>query len=86
MKIATAFIWRESIYKNGFTCNECGTPVADAQTGEPKDELFFAPNEKLLICPNCGNVVAKIKETLIPDYMEEGLQGSWEEFKRGQAN
>lgn len=86
MKIVTAYIWRESVYKNGFVCNECGKPVADAETGEPKGETLFDPNEKLLICPNCGNVVAKIKDELMPDYMEAGLHGNWEDFKKGQMN
>lgn len=27
----TAIIWRESVYKNNFKCNRCGTKLADEQ-------------------------------------------------------
>ena len=81
-----AFIWRESVYKNTFKCNECGEPLADANDGYPLGTTLFDTRENLLICPNCGNVVARVTTIDETEDAPVGLAGSWEDYKKGQMN
>jgi predicted RNA-binding Zn-ribbon protein involved in translation (DUF1610 family) len=84
-----AFIWRESVYKNVFKCNECGEPLADANDGYPLGTTLFDTRENLLICPNCGNVVAKVITIDEPEDAPVGLVALWgnlEDYKKGQMN
>lgn len=74
----TAFIWRESIYKNNFKCSKCGTTLADMD-GTPKGNVLYDPSEDILVCPKCGQVVAKIKEIEVAVEMQ-GKQGDWSDF------
>lgn len=42
------FVWRESVYNNGYKCQECGAKLADLETGEPTENLGLdAGKEKL---------------------------------------
>lgn len=81
-----AFIWRESVYKNEFRCNECDEPLADAEDGYPLGTTLYDMREDLLICPNCGNVVAKVKIIDEPEDAPVGFRGNWEDYERGQMN
>ena len=77
----TALIWRKSIYdeeENGiFRCNLCKCKLADMNTGEINGDVP-AGTKDFLFCPDCGNLVAKIKE--IEDDNIEGKSGH---VKRG---
>lgn len=73
----TAFIWRECVYKNNFMC-KCGTPLADFG-GNPQEDILFMPKENLLLCPHCGQIVAKVKEIEVEVVMS-GKQGDWKDF------
>ena len=74
----TAFIWRKSIYdeeKDGiFRCNICKAKLADANTGEVNGDVP-ADTQDYLFCPDCGNLVAKIKE--IDDNQDGYKRGFW---------
>ena len=80
----TAFIWRESVYKNHFKCNLCGTPVAD-EDGTVLDRTLYHRLEEILLCPKCHNVVCKIKEIDVPENMK-GLQGNYSDYIGGGKN
>ena len=81
-----AYIWRESVYKNEFKCNDCEEPLADPKDGYPLGTTLYDTEEDLLICPNCGNVVARVEMIDMSDDEPTGLSGSWEEYKKGQMN
>lgn len=80
----TAFIWRESVYKNDFCCSHCGTAVG-MSNGEPLGSTLFSESQGLLFCPDCKTVVAKITEIDAPEDMT-GKQGNWEDFERQMVN
>lgn len=63
-----AYIWRESVYKNGFKCNRCGTRLFD--NGEPTDALALVKGTERCVCTNCGEYVARYKEGVLPDFYE----------------
>ena len=75
--MANVFIWRESVYKNYFMCNECGHRVAD-KYGEPKDNTLVDIKTGIIYCGNCKNPVAHFHEceTDLPS----GLYGDINEF------
>ena len=52
-----AIIWRESVYKNDFTCG-CGKVLFE--NGNVVNDVLYDPQSDLLVCPNCLKVVAKI--------------------------
>lgn len=70
----TAYVWRESIYKNNFRC-KCGTILAKPD-GEPLGDTLYETQQKLIICPTCGNVAAVVKEIEVAIPMT-GKQGYW---------
>lgn len=78
-----AIIWRESVYKNGFKCNECGAQIADSETGEPLDNTPFSPLGNFLFCPSCLNPVAQLEVVDVSEDVQ-GLQGDYEDFRRKQ--
>ena len=80
----TAFIWRESVYKNDFKCNECGTVLATT-SGEPLGTTLYDNRNGNLICPDCGNCVAMTKEIDAPEVVS-GKQGYWRDFEKGNRS
>ena len=74
---APVIVWRESVYKNDFKCS-CGFPLMTAE-GKIDRDVLYNPHDKLLICPRCQKVVAKLKGEM--EVAEEGTQmkGKWEE-------
>lgn len=50
------FVWRESVYKNGFKC-KCGNLLADPQTGEPKGYVRADVEGQTIYCNKCGQPV-----------------------------
>ena len=64
----TAIFWRESVYKNKFKCNKCGTKLAD-NDGKCLDGAkvligtFENSKSAIVICANCKNTVAHIQAT-----------------------
>ena len=68
-----AIIWRESIYKNHFKCNKCGTKLWNEDTNTATDDLGTA-GTKWMFCMNCRNNVA-----FIADYDGDRTGGRWED-------
>ena len=79
--LKTAFIWRESVYKNQFKCNICGNQLADPVTGEPKPLTLVSMRWGIIQCPRCRNVAAKIQMMEVPEGMS-GLQGYLGDYER----
>lgn len=79
-----AYIWRESVYKNGFNCN-CGKSLAD-ESGYPHGDTLYDTKNDLIVCPACGLVVAKVKIIDAPADLPSGLQGDWSEYERSQLS
>ena len=80
MEERMCFIWRESVYKNKFKCNICGTLIAD-ENGEPRPNALVSPKFGMIQCPLCRNVVAHIKMMEVPEGMS-GLQGYLGDYER----
>ena len=77
----TAFIWRKSMYDNGFKCNKCGRKCVGDDLQPTDDMLCMGP---VLICPDCKNEVAFITEIDAPESME-GMQGYFGDFLDGKV-
>lgn len=85
-----AIIWRESIYKNNFKCNKCGTKLFNARTGQPTDNLCVDAEASetgtiMAFCGKCLNVVAQIQQNVNEDDFtdeekENVLNGSYSEW------
>jgi transcription elongation factor Elf1 len=75
-------VWRESVYKNKFKCNQCGHQVGDAETGAIKDDtLVDEKNEcPYIFCSKCKNAVAYFKEMEIPENAS-GLMGNIDDLE-----
>lgn len=84
MEERMCFIWRESVYKNKFKCNICGTQIAD-EKGEPRPNVLVNPRFEIIQCPLCRNVVAHIKMMEVPEGMS-GLQGYLGDYERRNKN
>lgn len=55
------FIWKKSVYKNGFRCSDCGAALFDMATNTPTNDLIFAsppPMSANCYCGQCGAHVA----------------------------
>ena len=81
------FIWRKSIYENGFKCNECGAKLFNPKTGRPTDNLVVDADAKTeeeksyCFCGKCQNVVAKWQEVSADEVDDSNiLQGSYSEW------
>jgi len=80
MKV-TAIIWRESVYKNDFTCS-CGYDFM--KDGELAETMLYDTKQKVLVCPRCKKRVAKIIENYETDDKNivegrmDNLRGHWE--------
>ena len=75
------FIWKESIYKNGFKCS-CGNQLADLETGEPKGYVLVDEESRVIYCNKCRSPVCCFGE--METDLEPGLHGNIEEaFKPG---
>lgn len=71
----TVYVWRESVYKNGFHCS-CGKTLFEH--GEPADGVTV-DEIGYLYCGNCGKCVARI-QTVEMKPEETGMMGSYEEY------
>lgn len=88
--IMDAIIWRESIYKNHFKCNKCGTKLFNARMGKPTDYLCVDAEASetgtvFAFCGKCLNVVAQIQQDVNEDVFtdeekENVLNGSYSEW------
>lgn len=79
----TAFIWRESVYKNHFIC-KCGYKLANDKGYPGEHVLAGKVNEtEYLFCPECELAVAKLTEIDAPEDMT-GLQGDFGKWRGGQ--
>ena len=85
------FIWRKSIYENGFKCNECGVKLFNPKTGKPTDNLVVdadaetEEDKSYCFCGRCKNVVAKWQEVSADDVDDNILQGSYSEWIEKKA-
>jgi len=81
----TAIVWRESVYKNDFRCNNCKKKLAD--DGVPiETALLVAPDypqkdQDTLICGDCKNPVAIM--SLVETDLEGGMYGYIGDFMKG---
>lgn len=72
-----AFIWRKSVYQNGFCC-KCGRKLLDEVTGElNRKAVCIRPTESnvLLLCMKCGRTAAFLKE--IDTDADSTFGGEW---------
>ena len=83
----TAWIWKESIYKNGFKCS-CGNLLM--KDGEPCGMIEPVPipdtrEARIAICAQCGNQVVQIAEA---DVSEDAkmMQGDYNEWLENQRS
>jgi len=76
-------IWRESVYKNHFKCNQCGRRLAD-KDGTPFRKTMVSDRfaHGFMKCAYCHNVVCKMETGDYPDSIY-GLQG---EYKERESN
>lgn len=82
MKIP-AFVWRESVYKNDFTC-KCGTKLVDDK-GYPNENVGVNGDDKFdqrMWCMKCRELVGVVKE--VEDDGRSGKQGHYDEKKDGK--
>ena len=72
-------IWRESVYKNHFKCNQCGRRLAD-KDGTPFRNTMVSARiaHDFMKCAYCHNVVCKMETGDYPDSIY-GLQGEYKE-------
>ena len=59
-----AFIWKKSVYNNGFRCPTCGAALFDMATNSPTDNLILVPPlpaPASCYCGQCGTPVAVVK-------------------------
>ena len=72
-------IWRESVYKSHFKCNQCGRKLAD-EDGTPIRKTMVSDKfaHGLMKCAYCHNVVCKMETGDYPDSIY-GLQGEYKE-------
>lgn len=78
----TAFVWKESIYKNGFKC-KCGTKLAN-DDGTPTDNVGVNGDDEhdlRLFCIKCHDLVGVYKEV---DTDLAGKQGLYDEKAFGK--
>lgn len=83
-------IWRESIYKNNFKCNQCGTKLFNPRMGRFTDAFCVdakAPETGEIwgFCGKCLNVVARIQQNMDERYVTEeekanSLNGNYTEW------
>ena len=73
-----AIIWRESIYKNNFTCN-CGEKLGSDE-GDPIPDMLMDEEESYLVCPKCMKTAARLEMVELPEGTTEKLQGDWLEY------
>lgn len=62
MDSSNMIVWRESVYKNGFKCTQCGRKLAD-KNGQPTEKLIYDKESKdrqRAIC-TCGYPVADVQ-------------------------
>lgn len=71
-----AIVWRESVYKNDFKCS-CGFPLMTE--GTINRDVLYNPHDKLLICPKCQKVVAKLKGEMEVAVEGTQMKGKWTE-------
>ena len=84
----TGYIWRESVYKNGFKCS-CGrllmkdgkpiNVIASHAIGDDSDDTY-------LFCIGCNKSVALIKEVEVPDDTDRQMMGDYNEFMKGRRS
>lgn len=83
------FVWKKSVYENGFNCPKCGKRLFDPKTGEVSDNVGVDKDSVinheerqalLLWCMECKEIVAYY---YVGDFPEElcGLQGNYELYK-----
>lgn len=80
----TVFVWKESIYKNGFRC-KCGNQLVindHIVEGLYLEDTGF---RRWLYCNKCSNPVAFLKKMEIPEG-ESGLMGNITEYERRKIN
>lgn len=82
--ITQAIIWRESMYKNGFKCNECGNPCATEKNGKVEilDDVLFDVHTDRLYCPKCGNYIAKMTIIDAPEEEHGKKIGYFDEYQK----
>ena len=72
------FVWKESIYKNGFKCS-CGNTLSDdPNTGEPKDGLLLNTITNTLFCDKCKEPVCIMGE--METELPAGLHGNINDY------
>ena len=72
------FVWKESVYKNGFRCPDCGAALFDMATNAPTDDLIFSsppPAAADCYCGRCGAHAAFAKPNT--DGFAPGLGGRY---------
>lgn len=82
----TVFVWKESVYKNRFTCN-CGNQLAD-ENGvliDGKSMVETTSFRRYLYCKKCYKPVAYLTKMEVPEDAE-GLMGNISEYERRKMN
>ncbi len=79
-----AFVWRASVYKNDFKCNQCGYKLAgDNSDGEPNGDVLITDKPigrgHQMFCPKCNNFVA-YTQTVDVEEGASGLMGNLDEY------
>ena len=78
---ATGFIWKESIYKNKFTCS-CGNELANPETGKPKGYVLYDPEWNIIYCNRCMTPVCFFGE--METSLSPGLHGHIEDYLKNR--
>ena len=77
------YIWRQSVYMNGFKCR-CGNQLADPMNGEPKGYVLYDPDKKVIYCNKCNRPVCFFGEMEVDKDMKPGLHGHIEDYLKNQ--
>ena len=58
-----AWVWKKSVYDNGFKCTKCGALLFDTKTNQPTDNVGFDPAMPWMnYCVKCKILVATTQE------------------------
>ena len=82
-----AMIWRESVYKNGFRCTKCNTPMADMDGTVNEDTVLieYTGFKTYAYCRKCYLPVAYVKMVEVPEDAH-GLMGNLNDYERRKLN
>lgn len=79
-------VWKESVYKNGFTC-KCGNRFLDEKNDFSADKIQIENSSfrQWVYCKKCFTPVAYVKVMEVPEDAH-GLMGNISEYERRKMN